>query len=157
MYILWIDPWVRKLWYALIDQQNNIIDSWILLDKKKSPTRLDYYDRISKIEDFFLDISDKYDISKISVEKLFFTNFNQSNAEFVYGIRAILINMFFKKWVKLYEYTPKELKKYITWNWNASKDFVKQFVFRVFWLENLPEYDDAADALWLAYIANRLN
>jgi hypothetical protein len=30
---------------------------------------------------------EKYDIKKIAMEKLFFTDYNQSNAEFVYAIR----------------------------------------------------------------------
>jgi Holliday junction resolvasome RuvABC endonuclease subunit len=50
----------------------------------------------------------------VSIEKLFFTKFNQSNAEFVYGIRGALIMLFLKNKIKVKEFTPIELKKAIT-------------------------------------------
>ena len=48
------------------------------------------------------------------MEKLFFTKFNQNNAEFVYGIRGILLMMAVKYGAEIREFSPIELKKYIT-------------------------------------------
>ena len=53
MYYLGIDPWVRKLGYALIDDNLQIIDAGILLQDKKSPTREDQFGRANQILDFF--------------------------------------------------------------------------------------------------------
>ena len=78
--ILGIDPGVRKLGYALIDKDLEIVDSGILLQHQKAPTRYDQFERMSQIYDF-------YPIEKVAMEKLFFTKFNQNNAEFVFGIR----------------------------------------------------------------------
>jgi Holliday junction resolvasome RuvABC endonuclease subunit len=58
-----------------------------LLQDKKSPTREDQFQRANQIFDFFTDMLDKYNIEKVAIEKLFFTDYNQSNAEFVYAIR----------------------------------------------------------------------
>ena len=52
MYYLWIDPWVRKLGYALIDDDLKIIDAGILLQDKKSPTREDQFNRANQILEF---------------------------------------------------------------------------------------------------------
>ena len=49
---LGIDPGVRKLWYALIDDNLNIIDAWILLQDKKSPTREDQFQRANQIFEY---------------------------------------------------------------------------------------------------------
>lgn len=57
---LWIDPWVRKLGYALIDDDLNIIDAGILLQDKKSPTREDQFQRANQIIDFFENLLEKY-------------------------------------------------------------------------------------------------
>ena len=53
MYYLGIDPWVRKLGYALIDDDLKIIDAGILLQDQKSPTREDQFNRANQIFDFF--------------------------------------------------------------------------------------------------------
>lgn len=155
MYFLWIDPWVRKLGYALIDDKKNIIDAWIILIDWKSPTREDNFTRIKKIYEFFEDFLKNHDIKSVWIEKLFFTSFNQANAEFVYGIRWALVMLFMKKNIKIHEYTPKELKKSITGNGSAEKIFMQQFITRLFGLQDLPEYHDSADALGLAYLVSR--
>ena len=57
--------------------------------------------------------------------------------------------------IQIHEYTPIQLKKNITGNGKASKDLVKNCIKKIFGLEEAPEYDDAADALGLAYIASK--
>ena len=154
--ILWIDPWVRKLWYAIITDELKIIDSGILLQKKDSPTREDQFERMIEIEKYFTDLFKKYDISTICMEKLYFTKYNQNNAEFVFWIRAILITMAIHNWCKIMEFSPIELKKYITWNGKAEKMLVQKMTMKLFKMQDVPEYNDAADALWLAYLAAKL-
>ena len=150
---LWIDPWVRKLGYALINNDLSIVDAWILLQEKKSPTRVDQFDRANQILDFFENLLKQYPIQKVAMEKLFFTSYNQSNAEFVYAIRWALMMLMLKKNILVQEYTPIELKKFITWNGRAEKMLVQKMVRRMYNLENIPEYNDVADALGLAYLA----
>lgn len=150
---LWVDPWVRKLGYALIEDDLTIVEAWILLQNKKSPTRKDQFERANQIFVFFENLLEKYPIQKIAVEKLFFTDYNQSNAEFVYAIRWALMMLFFKKWIETLEFTPIELKKFITWNGKADKMLVQKTIRRFYNLQDIPEYNDAADALGFAYLA----
>lgn len=153
--ILGIDPWVRKLWYALITPDMKIVDSGILLSEIKSPTRMDQFQRMREIEDYFTKLIKKHKIETMCMEKLFFTKFNQNNAEFVYGIRAILITLCLKNNIRIKEYTPIELKKFITWNGKAEKNLVQKCIMKIYNLKDFPEFNDAADALALAYIASR--
>lgn len=153
--ILWIDPWVRKLGYALIDKNMKIIDSGILLLEKKSPTREDQFQRMIEIQNFFTTLIKKYTIQTMCMEQLFFTRFNQNNAEFVFGIRAILITLCLKNWIQIKEYTPIQLKKFITGNSKAEKKLVQQCIMKLYNLKEFPEFNDAADALALAYIASK--
>ena len=155
--ILWIDPGVRKLWYALIQSDLKIIDSGILLSEIKSPTRIDQFERMREIEEYFTKLCKKYTIQTMCMEKLFFTKFNQNNAEFVYGIRAILITLCLKNKIKIKEYTPIELKKFITGNGKAEKKLVQNCIMKIYGLKEFPEFNDAADALALAYIASKTN
>ncbi len=151
---LWIDPWIRKLGYALIKPDLLIEDAGILLLDKKKPTRTDNFHKIYEIQQFFEKIIKNYDIKNICIEKLFFTNKNQANAEFVFGVRAVLSVLFIKNNISFCEYAPVHIKKYITGNGSANKDLVQRFVMNIFNLESIPEYHDAADALALAYIAS---
>lgn len=154
--ILWIDPGVRKLGYAIIDGERNIIDSWILLLDKKSPTRMDQFERMKEIEAYFVKLCKKHTIQTMSMEKLFFTKFNQNNAEFVFGIRAILITLCLKHHIAIQEFTPIEVKKFVTGNGKAEKKLVQQCVMKLYGLKECPEFNDAADALALAYIASKI-
>ena len=156
MIILWIDPWVRKLWYALITKELAILDSWILLQKEEQPSREDQFKRMIEIEDYFWKIFKDRKIDVVCMEKLYFTKYNQNNAEFVFWIRAILLSMALRNWCKILEFSPIELKKYITWNWKAEKMLVQKMTMKLYKLQDLPEYNDAADALWLAYLTARL-
>ncbi len=154
--ILWIDPGVRKLWYALIKADLSIVDSGILLLEKKSPTRMDQFERMMEIQKYFTTLLKKYAIKTMCMEKLFFTKFNQNNAEFVYGIRAILITLCMQYNIAIKEFTPIELKKFITGNGKAEKKLVQNCIMKIYNLKEFPEFNDAADALALAYIASKM-
>ncbi|MDR0860086.1 MAG: crossover junction endodeoxyribonuclease RuvC [Candidatus Peribacteria bacterium] len=129
------------------------MDAGILLQEKKSPTREDQFQRIIQIYDFFEKLITDYEITCVSMEKLFFTSFNQNNAEFVYAIRGALMMLFLKNSLPVQEYTPIEVKKYITGNGKADKMLVQKTIMRFFKLADLPKFNDVADALGLAYLA----
>lgn len=150
---LGIDPWIRKLWYALIDDNRKVIDAGILLQDMKAPSRHDQFTRLYNIYSFFLEMYTKYPIKQVAIEKLFFTTWNQSNAEFVYGVRGMLIAMSYEHNVGVLEYSPVELKKAITGSGKAGKALVQAAIMKIYGLAQNPAYHDAADALWLAYIA----
>ncbi|MFZ2150454.1 MAG: crossover junction endodeoxyribonuclease RuvC [Candidatus Absconditicoccaceae bacterium] len=154
--ILGVDPGVRKLGYAIITPNLEIIDAGILLQDQKSPTREDQFIRIKEIYDYFEKLIKKYKIKAVSIEKLFFTKFNQSNAEFVYGIRGALIMLFVKNNIQVKEFTPIQLKKAITGNGRADKILVQKFIMKLYGLKDLPKYNDTADALGLAYIIKNI-
>ena len=89
----------------------------------------------------------KYEISAVAMEKLYFTDQNQNNAEFVYGIRGALAMIFKQQEITLVERTPNELKKYITGNGNASKEIMMKTITKIFSMEKAPKWHDTADAL----------
>lgn len=153
---LWIDPWIRKLWYGLIDEHNRVVDAGILLLDQKSPQRTDQFKRMQEIYTFFEQMLNAHRIRAVGVEKLYFTKYNQSNAEFVYGVRGALSMLFVDSGIALYEYTPAELKKRITGNGQASKTLMVNVVTKLFALEQRLTYHDAADALGLARIVKQI-
>ena len=91
-----------------------IIDAGVLLQDDKNLTREKQFARMEQIYDFFVAMIAKYQISAVGMEKLYFTDRNMNNAEFVYGIRGALAMLFSTHHIQLYEWTPGELKKWIT-------------------------------------------
>ena len=151
MYFLWVDPWIRKLWFAVINEKKEIFELWAVINEIKW-WREDNARRIFDLSIFFDEILEKYDIKWVCIEKLFFTKFNQANAEFVYGVRWMLLAKFYTKNIQILELSPKEIKKYTTWNGNAGKTSIQKTIQKIFNLEELPQPHDAADALAMAYI-----
>ena len=151
--ILWIDPGIKKLGYAIIQKDRKVIEAGILTTQEKKFTREEQYHRMIEISNFFEEIFKKYpEIDKVCIEKYFFTAINIKNAEFIYWVRWILISQSLRKNMKVQEYTPIELKKRITGNGKAGKETVQKFIMKLFWLKELPEFHDSADALGLAYL-----
>ena len=151
---LWVDPWIRKLWFAVIDKNKNIYELWAIINELDG-WRKDNARRLYDISKFFDDMLEKYDINSVCIEKLFFTRFNQANAEFVYGVRWILLSKLFKRKINIIELSPNEIKKQTTWIWTASKENMQKTIKKIFELEEVPEPHDAADALAMAYIASK--
>jgi len=149
--ILGIDPGIRKLWYALI-QEKDILDAGIItFTDKIQNAREDQYERMKHIYDFFNTIFEQHPtIHTVCMERYFFTTYNRNNAEFVYAMRWIVLMLAFQYNKKIKEYTPQEIKKRITGNSKASKQLMKKMIMKLYQLQDLPKYHDAADALWLA-------
>ncbi len=148
---LWIDPGIRKLWYGLIDKEWQVVDSWIILQSQKKPTRNDQFARMVELVDFFDTMLHDFPIQAIWMEKLFFTTRNQNNAEFVYWARGCLCMLFRRHTIPLYERTPQEIKKYVTGNGSASKEHMLAFVKKIFSLtDDDIKRHDAADGLGIA-------
>lgn len=159
MIVLWIDPGVRKLWFALVEyNQNNhtIVDAGILFDDSPITTRIDRYHKMSQIINYFQSLITTHHIDRVGIERLYFTARNQSNAEFVYWLRGALIVLLLKHNIDIIEIDPIQVKKYITWNAKANKDQVQKKIMQLFWLEKKPQYNDSADALGMNYIAYKM-
>jgi crossover junction endodeoxyribonuclease RuvC len=132
------------------------VDAGILLSEIKSPSRDQQFERMHQIFEFFEKMFGSHRIEKVCMEKLFFTSHNQQNAEFVYGVRGILLMLAYQHGAEIRERAPLELKKMITGNGKATKEFVQQMVMRLYRLDALPEYTDASDALGLAYVGTKV-
>jgi|GEM_PF-351955 len=107
------------------------------------------------IHDFFKDLLEKNPVQTISMEKYYFTQYNQANAEFVYGVRGIVMLLAKQHDCRILEYTPIQIKKYITGSGKAGKMLMQKMIMKLFKLQELPKYHDAADALGLAWLGRK--
>jgi crossover junction endodeoxyribonuclease RuvC len=150
MIILWIDPWTTTTGFALINKNKStftIIDYWVLLTTPKIALP-------EKILEIWTDISqiiEKYQPDIISIEKLFFQT-NLKTWIDVAQARWVVLYESIKQGKIIQEYTPLQVKKAITWNGQAKKLQLQNAIKMIFSLDSIPKPDDAADAIWLAYM-----
>jgi crossover junction endodeoxyribonuclease RuvC len=85
------------------------------------------------------------------VEKLYFTNNIKTWIDVSHARWVVIYNLFCSN-VKILEHTPLELKSAICGNWNAPKKQLQNAIKILFWMDEIPKPDDAADAIWLAYM-----
>jgi len=150
MIILGIDPWTTTTWFAIIKKESNnysLIDYWVLSTTPKIHIS-------KKLFELWIDIKtiiEKYNPDLISIEKLFFQT-NLKTGIDVAQARWVLLYESMSANKKILEYTPLQVKKAITWNGKANKLQLQNAIKMIFRLDSIPKPDDAADAIWLAYM-----
>lgn len=150
MKILWIDPGTTTVWYALIEKQwqnFHLLDYWVIETAPKIPLE-------QKLVEIWADIAwliEQYKPERVWVEKLFF-NTNITTGIAVAHARWVIVHEIAQRWIPLYEYTPLQIKKAITGSWNAKKAQLQKAIQMIFMLKETPKPDDAADAIWIAYM-----
>jgi len=150
MIILGIDPWTTTVWFSIIEKNwwsISLLDYWIFKTTPKIPIE----EKLLEIWNDILHIINANKPNLIVIEKIYFqsnikTGIDVSQARWVIMYEAIKNN------VKILEYTPLQVKKAITWNWQANKLQLQNAIKMLFWMKEIPKPDDAADAIWMAYM-----
>lgn len=150
MIILWIDPGTTTIWYAIISKQWHTFD---LLDYGVSSTtpKIDLKHKLLEIWNDIKELISSHNPDLIVIEKLYFTT-NVKTAIDVAQARWVVVYEAIKHDIDILEYTPLQVKKAITWNGAAKKAQLQNAIKILFGLESIPKPDDAADAIWLAYM-----
>lgn len=150
MIVIWIDPWTTTVWYAIVEKKWNekfLLDYWVI----HTTPKISLEEKILEIGEDLDSLIEKYSPNRVVIEKLFFTN-NIKTWIDVSHVRWVIIFKFATKNIEILEYTPLELKSAICWNWKANKLQLQNAIKIFFWLSEIPKPDDAADAIWLAYM-----
>ncbi len=150
MIILWIDPWTTTVGFSLIEAINweiKLLDYWVLT----TPAKIDINIKILEIWNDIKSLIKKYSPEILVIEKLYFQN-NSKTAIDVAEARWVIIYEAMKNNIKVLEFTPLQVKKAITWNGKADKNQLQNAIKILFWLEEIPKPDDAADAIAMAYM-----
>ena len=147
--ILGIDPGTARLGYAIVDfdKANNIelVDCGVIETcKSKSDA-----ERLVEIREDLAVVLEKYKPELLSIEKLFFFK-NQKTVIPVAQARGVVLEIAQSQALKIFEYTPLEMKKIITGDGMAKKDLVCDMVHTSLNLNTKIKPDDAVDAVGLA-------
>jgi crossover junction endodeoxyribonuclease RuvC len=146
--ILGIDPGSRFCGYGLLEVQGRRITGAgcevVNMSREK-----DLLKRLDSLYTAIDGVLDEYKPDVASVESMFFHKHVQS--VFTLGhARGVILLALARHQVPLFEYSPREVKKAVVGNGNASKQQVRYMVSQMLKLKSKPAEDDAYDALGLA-------
>jgi crossover junction endodeoxyribonuclease RuvC len=145
MRILGIDPGTGILGFGVIDvdgRKTQLVDAGVI----RTPVKED--DAV-RLETIFQELSDIIVQTKpeiMSVEKLFFAR-NVTTAMTVSQARGVVLLCARLNSMKIYEYTPMQIKLAVTGYGKADKKQMQEMVRVLLKLKEVPKPDDAADAL----------
>ena len=146
MLVLGVDPGSRITGYGLLKKKNNFI-TCVASGTIESPGSVPFYDRIYKIFTGMVDIMEQYQPDEMAIEDVFFAKNVKSSMKLGHARGAALIAAV-KCSVKIYEYTPLEIKQSVVGYGRATKDQIRDMVQMILKLPSKlgPDTSDAIAA-----------
>ncbi len=145
MLVLGLDPGLATTGFGLVrsDEQRLVrVEHGVI----RTEARLDLAERLVRLHDALQHLITRYEPEVAAVEELFFST-NARTAMLVGEARGVLLLTLAQNGLPVREYTPMQVKQAITGYGGADKNQVQQMVRLLLGLEDLPQPDDAADAL----------
>lgn len=145
MRILGIDPGTGILGFGVIETSNGrsqLVDAGVI----RTPVKEDDAVRLQTIYEELTDIIMQSKPTVMAVEKLFFAQ-NVTTAMTVAQARGVVLLCGKQASLKIFEYTPLQIKQALTGYGRAEKKQIQEMVRVILGLEDIPKPDDCADAL----------
>ena len=148
MIFLGIDPGYAIVGFGVVDYRNNhftVLDYGAVTTQAKTP----FEDRLEIIYREVYEIIGRYKPDAMAIEKLFF-NTNTTTAIDVAQARGVIMLAARQHNVRIFEYTPLQVKQSVVGYGRAEKKQVQEMTRLLLNLEKVPKPDDTADALAMA-------
>ncbi len=146
MKILGIDPGLGRCGFGLIETKTRsgvkALDFGVVTTTVDAPLPT----RLLELYDSLVEVFEETKPEIVGIEKLFFAK-NITTGIAVAEARGIVLLVAAQRGLKVFEYTPNEIKKSLTGYGAATKTQISEMVRIHLGLEKKPKPDDAADAL----------
>jgi crossover junction endodeoxyribonuclease RuvC len=156
MRILGIDPGTARMGYAIVDLVSNNEQKLVTCGVIETSKLLSDAERLHEIRTDLLKIQEHYQPEVLAIEKLFFFR-NLTTIVPVAQARGIVLEIAAATKMKIFEYTPLQVKQILTGDGKADKNLVEKYVAANFNLTYKIKPDDAVDAVAIALCFVRLD
>jgi crossover junction endodeoxyribonuclease RuvC len=148
MRILGIDPGYAIVGWGVVDHRQN---KFRTVDYGAITTNagVEFTRRLEEIYNDMTTLFARYQPDVMAIEKLFF-NTDTTTAIMVAEARGCILLAARQAGVKVYEYTPLQVKQSVTGYGRAEKKQIQEMTRLLLGLQKIPKPDDTADALALA-------
>ncbi len=148
MIILGIDPGSRFCGYGILQLEKRTIVA-AGCDVIRINEKLALSERLKILYQEVIQVLDTYKPEVVAVESIFYGKNIQS--AFTLGhARGVILLAIAEKDIAFAEYSPREVKKSVVGNGNASKKQIRYMVQQILKLKTPPPNEDSADALAIA-------
>jgi len=148
MRILGIDPGTAVVGYGVIDTDRDEM-TFICCDSLTSPQRSPIGERLSYLYTKLSQIISYYQPEAVAVEQPFVAK-NARSALAIGKAQAVAILAAANQGIPVYEYTPAQIKQRVAGYGASSKEQIQEMVRLQLDLDEVPQPNDAADALAVA-------
>ena len=148
MRIMGLDPGIATIGFGIVDSSRGKF-SLVKCGVITTPAHTSLSSRLSTIYNDLCSIIETFRPDAVSVEELFFNTNITTGIAVAHG-RGVILLACEKAGVKIYEYTPLQVKQSVVGYGRAEKHQVMEMVKRLLQLPAAPKPDDAADAVALA-------
>ncbi|TET48179.1 MAG: crossover junction endodeoxyribonuclease RuvC [Dehalococcoidia bacterium] len=148
MKVLGIDPGTITMGYGVVESRDDeiaLIDCGALVSPERSPIG----ERLSYMYQELLEIIEHHQPDTVAVEQPFVAN-NVRTALAIGRAQAVALLAAAIKGIPTYEYTPAQIKQQVANYGASSKEQVQEMVKLQLGLAEVPQPNDAADALAVA-------
>lgn len=148
MRIMGIDPGIATIGFGVVDSEKNsqkLIQCGVIT----TPPHVSLSSRLGQIYEDMCQLLDLFKPDAVSIEELFFNTNITTGIAVAHG-RGVILLACQTAGVKIYEYTPLQVKQAVVGYGRAEKAQVMDMVKRICGLSSPPKPDDAADAVALA-------
>jgi crossover junction endodeoxyribonuclease RuvC len=145
MRVLGIDPGTVVIGYGVIDSDGDratLVDYGAL----SSSNRLPVGERLGELYSQLQEIVTRYQPNSVAVEQPFVAK-NVKSALAIGKAQAVAILAAVNRGIPTFEYTPAQIKRQVANYGTSSKEQVQKMVSLQLGLTDIPQPDDAADAL----------
>ena len=144
MLVLGVDPGSIATGYGLVEKNNNQM-SCIHAGAISSSSKIPFFQRIHKIYQSMVEIMGRYHPEEMAIEDVFFAKNVKSAMKIGHARGAVLIAAV-ESGVRIFEYTPLEIKQSVVGYGRATKEQVRSMVQVILKLETKLSLD-TSDAL----------
>ena len=147
MIAIGFDPGTARLGYGVIESEPDPrpIDFGVIVTEPALPMAT----RLLVIHDAVTELINRHQPHAVAVELLFFAR-NVTTAMTVGQARGVILLAAAQRGVDVAEYAPSEVKQAVVGYGKADKRQIQEMVRIMLGLDDLPQPDDAADALAVA-------
>ncbi|MBI9032822.1 crossover junction endodeoxyribonuclease RuvC [bacterium] len=149
MIIIGFDPGTRVCGYGIIQSEKQRILA-AGCDIIKLNPKLKLSGKLAELSKALSAVLDDYKPDIAVVETIFYGKNIQSSITLAHA-RGVILQACALSNIRVFEYSPREVKKAVTGNGNGSKSQVRAMIQKIIGLTAPIESEDASDALSVAY------
>lgn len=146
MRIISIDPGYERLGIAIIDKEKGKKETLVFSECFKTSAKLPHHERLALIGNRLKEVIKKYKPEQLATEKLFFSG-NQKTALLVAEARGVILYTGSSLDLKVFEYSPNEIKIAITGYGRSEKKQIIDMVKKLILVTSKTNSDDEFDAI----------